>query len=256
MRCEPGVLHFALGAALAAVSSAAFAGHPYVGGAIGVGIGRSNDIDEKVEFPGTTDGDDIRYDDVFALKYHPTIMLDAVAGYDLGLVRIEGELSRKRSKFKRNDDDDITDQFLSELNEGLNRTGTALPPLTIDDFQPRGSLTVDSAMANILLDVGLGHRLTAYGGGGLGRSIADGLHDRDSGFAWQYMAGVRYAVSTRIEFGLKYRYFNSGVVELFDDPIAFVANPGQGPGSAAVTPVFKGKFRSRNMLGTLTYNFR
>jgi OOP family OmpA-OmpF porin len=161
-------------------------------------------------------------------------------------------LSRKSSKLKSNDDDDITDQFLSDLNGRLGRTGAGLQPLTNDDFQPSGSLTVGSAMANIMLDIGMGRGTTVYGGGGLGRSFAHGFHDRDSGFAWQYFGGVRYAISGKIDLGLKYRYFNSGVVELFDDPQEFV---GDGE-SVLVTPIFKGKFRSRNLLATLTYNFR
>ena len=231
------------------MSSAAFAGHPYVGAALGLGAGRSNDVDDTVAFSGE---DDVRYDDVFALQYGPTINLDAVAGYDLGWVRVEGELSRKRSKLNSNDDDDITDQFLDDLNDRLDRTGAGLPLLTNDDFQPSGHLTVDSAMANVMLDIGMGRGITIYGGGGLGRSFVHGFHDRDSGFAWQYFGGVRYAISDKIDLGLKYRYFNSGVVELFDDPHDFAGN-GE---SAVVTPVFKGKFRSRNLLATLTYNFR
>ena len=94
--------------------------------------------------------------------------------------------------------------------------------------------------------------ITVYGGGGLGPSFVHGFHDRDSGFAWQYFGGVRYAISDKIDLGLKYRYFNSGVVELFDDPQDFAGNGD----SAVVTPIFKGKFRSRNLLATLTYNFR
>jgi opacity protein-like surface antigen len=256
---------------LAALSSPTLAGNPYLGIEGGSTFGRSNDVDETVEYRTTPTSSaaprNVKYDDVFGVQYKRGTDLDLVAGYDFGWFRLEGELARKRLGLKRNVNDDITDQFLEELNSALRRPSeapdpdaTGLPALTIADFQPSGTLKVRSAMVNGLLDLRVADRLTASAGGGIGRSFARGFDDHDGALAWQYVLGGRYVLDKHIEIGLKYRYFNSGIIKLDHDSTKYRGNPQQSPLSgtqttnAIVAPDIEGEFRSRSLLVGFVYN--
>ena len=185
------------------------------------------------------------------------------------MVRIEGELAHKRARIDHYTDDDITDQFLSEVNGALNRPSVApdpgapgLAPLTLADFQPSATLNVGSAMVNALVDVKLLDRLNVYAGIGVGRSIVRGFNDHDTSSVGQRLAGVRYSITDRIDLGRKYRNFRTGVIKLNHDPIDYAGNPrdlGEGDvqtTNAAVIPDIEGQFRSKSMLVSLTYNLR
>ena len=175
----------------------------------------------------------IFYDDVFSARYKKRASdIGAVAGFDFGWFRIEGELAHKRARIDRYTDDDITDQFLSEVNGALNRPSVApdpgapgLAPLTLADFQPSGTLNVGSAMVNALVDVKLLDRLNVYAGIGVGRSFVRGFNDHDASSVGQRLAGVRYSITDRIDLGLKYRNFRTGVIKLDHDPIDYAGNP-------------------------------
>src|SRR3546814_5093467 len=65
------------------------------------------------------------------------------------------------------------------------------------------------------------------------------VDDSDSKFAWQAIAGVRRAITTNIDFGLKYRFFNV-------DDVKTVAVNGAN---------MEGRIRSHSLLASLTYNF-
>ena len=82
-------------------------------------------------------------------------------------------------------------------------------------------------MVNGLLDFGDDDGWSGYVGGGVGlasvkynfendTAIGD-VNENDGGFAWQVIAGVRKAVSTNIELGLKYRFFNTTKFKYGDD---------------------------------------
>ena len=156
------------------------------------------------------------------------------AVFDFGWFRVEGELARKRASIDRHAKDDIADQFLSELNAGLNRPSLApdpgapgLPALTLDDFQPNGTVRVGSAMVNAFLDVPVIKHFSIYAGAGVGRSFARGFGDSDGALARQKMIGARYSVTDRFDVGLKYRKFASGIIKLDHDPIDYAGNPDQ-----------------------------
>ena len=77
-------------------------------------------------------------------------------------------------------------------------------------------------MGNALLDFGNENGFSVYGGGGLGyarvrvndvESAFDQVDGKESGLAWQLIAGARYAVSDNIDLGLKYRYFQGPEME-------------------------------------------
>ena len=252
--------------------SSAVAGKPYVGIEAGSGKVRSSDVDEVVVYRTTpaTSGDfvPLKYDDVFSARWNRATEFGAVAGYDFGWVRVEGELARKRASIDHHANDDIAGEFLAELSAGLNRPSQfpdpgapGLPALTLADFQPNGTVRVGSAMVNAFLDVPVIKGLSAYAGAGIGRSFARGFGDSDGARARQRMIGARYSLTNRIDVGLKYRKFASGIIKLDHDPIDYAGNPGEGAMGvstriASVTPDIEGEFRTRAVSLTLSYNLR
>lgn len=254
-------------------TAAAAADGFYVGLDAGVTNGRPNDVDELVTFSsepaGAVPTETIKYDDVFQIEYDRGSDVTLFGGYDFGWFRVEGELGQKRVGLDENVSDDITAEFLGDLNGRLNRPPAVPvpgapnhPALTIGDFQPSGSLKVRSAMLNGMFDVELFDKLTLSGGGGVGRSFAKGFDDTDGALAWQYQVGARYRLNEHFDLGLKYRYFNSGIIKLDHDPIAYDGNPvtggtaGPHTVNALVTPDIEGQFRTRSVLLSLTYNIR
>ena len=252
--------------------SSAVIAQPYVGIEAGSGKVRSSDVDELVVYRTSpaAPGDFVptKYDDVFSARWNRATEFGAVAGYDFGWVRVEGELAHKRASIDHHANDDIADQFLTDLNAGLNRPSVApdpgapgLPALTLADFQPNGTFRVGSAMINAFLDVPVFKGLSIYAGAGVGRSFARGFGDTDEATARQRMIGARYSVTDRIDVGFKYRKFASGIIKLDHDPINFSGNPDQGATgvstrTAAVAPDIEGEFRTRGVMLTLNYNLR
>jgi opacity protein-like surface antigen len=275
----------AVAGVMISVPTAARAGSPYVGIEGGVLHGRENDVDEianytTIENPATALAPpgpaDTEFDDVFSINYRIGYDVDVIGGYDFGIFRLELELGHKRANLRSIDPDDITGSFLADFNAALNRPSAqpdpgapGLPALTIDDFDLDEKMSILSAMINGLVDVGVTDRLSLYGGGGYGRSRASALGDKDSAWAWQYMAGVRYAIGPKIDLGIKYRYFNSGVVTLRHGGLEYIGNPDRltiAPAggmattvdqttNALLAPEIEGRFRTRSLLASLIYNF-
>jgi opacity protein-like surface antigen len=265
-------------APLLALAAPAAAG-PYVEGGLGLANVKSNDIDETIDFtasqspasPSAGAAADVFVDDVFGTRNKTGTEGSIAGGYDFGWLRLEGELTHKRSRFSGFSGDDDTAAFLAQVNGGLNRPSAApdpgapgLPALGVADFQRDGRVKASAAMANALLDLTLGRRLTLFLGAGGGRSWVSGLGDKDSATAFQLMTGARTPVGDRLELGLKLRYFNSGVVTLVADPRSFAGNADAVSvggtvvnrlTSASVTPTFEGEFRTRSATVTLGYRF-
>ena len=120
--------------------------------------------------------------------------VDAIAGYDFGVVRLEGELAYKHAGV----DSVNADRLISPVVSG-NLSG--------------GRVNVFSGMVNALLDFGNDNGLSGYIGGGVGWASIDlsaatapaGTHvidDSESHFAMQAIAGVRLAVSQNIDVGI------------------------------------------------------
>ena len=173
----------AAASALTLATPAYAAGHGYVG--FDAGLLMPNDVDFEY--------DD---DDLFDAELKNGFDLDLIGGYDFGFVRVEGELAWKRAE-------------VDELSDG------------VDDIDVDADTDVRSIMLNVLGDFGT-DRWSFYAGGGIGFARVrhtlegfdifqeDDLRLKDSGFAWQGIAGVRYAVNEIIDIGLKYRYFDTG----------------------------------------------
>ena len=131
--------------------------------------------------------------------------LDLIGGYDFGFFRAEGELSWKRAAHK---DYDIN------FGDGVG------------EFDADGDTDVRSIMINGLADLG-NDQWAFYAGGGIGYATVrnrietedDDFKLKDGGFAWQGIAGVRYAMNEMIDVGLKYRYFNTS--DMNDDDLDF-----------------------------------
>ena len=276
--------------AAAAVSTPAVArdNSPYIGIEGGVMFPRDNDVDLDVDFvttnvtfpaggvvpPNTPAGPaDTRFDDAFGVDYKTGFDIDLIAGYDFGMFKLEGELGYKRAKA---DDVEIDSTDLAALNAALNRPSVApdpgapgLPALAGGSFDIDGTVKVFSAMLNGLIDFGPDDGLGGYVGGGAGWARAKAFGESDSGFAWQLIAGLRYALSPNIDLGLKYRYFSTGNLDFSDnDEFLVDGNPNRltvtTPGGpvvvdqttdAFVTTNAEQKFRSHSLLLSLVYNF-
>lgn len=214
-----------LAAAVFPFGSPAFArdGSPYVGVEAGLLFPRDGDID-LIEPGGTNNDADIDYS-----RGHD---IDLVAGYDFGAFRTEAELAHKRASH---------DEYTGE-----------------NDFRvdADGRTKALSLMANVLFDIGSDQGLNFFVGGGAGlartkvrlRYIDDGEEfdgsAKDTRFAWQILAGLRYPVSSQVDVGLKYRYFDS---KLKDDN--FVEDISGG------TDALRTDFRSHSILASLIFNF-
>lgn len=196
--------------------------------------------------------------------------VDAIAGYDFGFIRTELELGYKRAKLNSYR---IGDAELATLSTALNRPSAAPDPfapglaaLTTDDVD--GRITIMSAMANALLDVG-SDRVSFYAGGGFGRARAKLLGNRDDAWAHQLIAGARFAISNNVELGLKYRYFRTARLNLGDGETTLVQgnsdllNLGTASSpifverrtSVALDTAFNERFRSHSLLASLIFNF-
>jgi opacity protein-like surface antigen len=258
---------------LAALAAPTFAAGPYVELGAGMVDARANDVDETIDFTSTQTPSlpaaqapaDRFVDDVFGTRSKVGAEVSAAAGYDLGWLRLEGELAHRRVRTSRIAADDGTDDFLSQLNDGLNRPGApGLAALTLADFQRPGHIQAVSAMANALLDVKVARRLTLFAGGGYGVSEVRGFGDRDRARSWQYALGLRVRVGERLEIGVKHRYFDSGMVTLDDAPRSFAGNiarrdvggtPVDQQTSAAVSQRFEGHWRTRSVQLTAGWRF-
>lgn len=268
-----------IAAPLLALSAPAVAGDPYVELGAGVVDARANDVDQTIDYsttqapssPGVAGPADTFVDDVFGTRSKQGHELSVAAGYDFGWFRLEGELNRGQVRTSRIAADDATEDFLGQLNAGLNRPSAAPNPgapglgaVTLADFQRGGHIRQTSAMANAIVDAKVARRLTLFAGLGVGRSWVSGFGDKDSARAWQYTAGLRFPVGDRLELGIKHRYFDSGIVTLVEAPRDFAGNPDRTvvngttvdrTTNASVSQDLEGSFRTRSVQLTLGYRF-
>ena len=149
--------------------------------------------------------------------------IGAFAGYDLGMVKVEGELAYKRATVKA-----VT------IGSG-------------DYNLADGRSTALSAMVNGLLDFE-SDRWNGFVGPGVGIArVSERLEsedldaefsDSDVALAWQITAGVRYAVTQNMDVGLKYRFFNA-------PKLRYDVDGGE----------LEDEWRSHSIMASLAYNF-
>jgi opacity protein-like surface antigen len=202
--------------------------------------------------------------------------IDAIAGYDFGMFRLEGELGYKHTRIKSFTQDST---FTTAVTGGLNATGATqttafvFPTGNAAAFNLGNNVNVFSAMLNGLIDIDAGGA-GVYAGGGIGYANVKSFGISDSGFAWQGIAGIRIPVGANVDIGLKYRYFRTGRIDMAPTATTFtttntVAVPnvpptgGTASGStnvsftrtANVAGLYRDHFSSHSLLLSLAYNF-
>jgi OOP family OmpA-OmpF porin len=214
---------------------------------IGLAGGPNLMQNEKFDITGPTG---VTVEDGITVRHEIGYDVSGNIGYDFGMFRTEFEVGYK---------DNNLDQSTIEkaipaipISIGYNVGATRVPALGVNSTAADGNARVLSFMANGLFDFGgQGRDVGAFIGGGAG--IARVQHhiyqtakfgpawndDSDTGFAWQFLAGIYKPVTDHIDVGLKYRFFNVANVD------TFTTN-----GLATST-----RYRSHSLLLTLSYNF-
>ena len=229
-------------ALLAAVAAAAIASPalaqstgPYVGLEGGVLFPSRTHVDATVDYDDPT-VPDTTFNNVFSVKSKTGYDLDAIAGYNLGMFRIEGELGYKRANL---DSLHLNPDFVTAYETA---TGVTLGD---SDFDLNDHVTVLSGMVNGLVNVNAGG-VNLYGGGGVGRARVKLLGDKDNAWAWQLIAGASMPITSNLDLGVKYRYFRTGNLN-FNDSATLT--------DAGVAFASSDHFSSHSLLASLVYNF-
>jgi opacity protein-like surface antigen len=208
---------------------------PYIGVEGGLTFPRSTDLD--VILNNVTAGTSATYDNGYSLKSKTGWDLDALAGYKLGLIRLEVQGGYQRAPVKSIG---VDSTLLSDVGTA---TGTTV---SSSDFGLGSKMGVEYLTANALLDSDIGGGFGAYAGGGVGRAWASFSGDKDSTTALTAIAGVRYALTSNLDAGVKYQYLHTGKLDFSD---AFAVNGTDYASSA------RGNYNSHNVLASLVYNF-
>ena len=116
--------------------------------------------------------------------------IDAIAGYDFGMFRLEGELGYKRSKIKRFSQDTAFGTAVETALNPAGTTGTAFvfPLNTPTSFGINDHLSILSGMLNGLVDFGGDDSINFSVGGGVGYARVKEFGDHDNKFEWQLLA--------------------------------------------------------------------
>ena len=225
--------HLLAASAVAVLASPAFAAAngPYVG------------IEGGVTFPRTTDLDVIlnnttTFNNGYEAKFKTGYDVDAIAGYKLGFIRLEGEAGYKNAKVKSLG---VSTPLITDVGTAAGTTATPA------DFSVGNHIGIKTLMANALLDSNFGNsRFGGYVGGGAGRAWANLSGDSDNAWAFQGIAGLRAAISDHVDAGVKYRYFHTAKLGFND---AFTVN------GVPFTTTSSGNYDSHSVLASLVYNF-
>lgn len=226
---------YVLVAATAALASPAWAAPsgPYVGIEGGITLPQTNNFDVTVT-RGTTS---TTYGNGYRVKDRTGYDVDLIAGYQLGLLRLEAEGGYQRTKVKS----------VGVSTTLLNDVGTAAgTTVTAANVGVGGHVAVKKLMANALLDSDLGGGFGGYIGAGAGRAWTHFSGAKDNAWAYQGIAGLRYALTPNLDAGVKYEYFRTGKVNYAD---AFTVNTTNFATNA------RGHLTSNNVLASLVYHF-
>ena len=183
---------------------------------------------------------DLSLEDAYTIDHNTGFDVDVIGGYDMGMLRAEAEVAYKRAS-------------IDEL-----RFHTIVANLGEFEAPADGSTTVLSAMLNLLVDFGDDAGWSGYFGGGVGparvrvRMDADSinsdfLRDTDDSIALQGIAGVRTAITPTLDFGVKYRLFHVGNLNLNNGSLSY-------PGSTGLPFDVDTSFRSHSLMASLIFN--
>jgi OmpA-OmpF porin, OOP family len=231
--------HLVAATILGVVSAPAFAAAsgPYVGVEGGITLPRSTDLDVVLNDTSATPPTTATFGNGYNVDYKKGWNVDAIAGYKLGILRLEAEGGYQRASVKNLG---VKSALLANVSTASGTTATA------SDFDVGTRMGVKYLTANALLDGDFGGGFGGYAGGGVGRAWASFSGDKDNATALLGIAGVRYAVSPNVDVGLKYQYLHTGKLDFSD---AFAVNGVNFTSSA------KGNYVSHNILASLVYNF-
>ena len=219
-----------------AIASPAFADGPYVGIEGGVTLPRSTDLDIILNNTSVTPNTSVTYSNGERAKFKTGWNADALAGYKLGLFKLEVQGGYQRANLKS------LSASTTLLNDVSAATGTTA---TAANF-PGSRVGVTYVLANALLDSDFGGGFGGYIGGGAGRAWVSYSGDRDNAWAFDGTAGLRYALTPNLDAGVKYQYLRTAKLN-FDD--AFAVN------GVNYTSTARGNYASHNVLASLVYNF-
>jgi opacity protein-like surface antigen len=165
---------------------------PYVSGFLGISVPQNADVAgvDYLEVPPLAFNERVEFD--------PSINVGGTAGYDFGIIRLEGEISYKHGELAS-----ITDQI------GGQRFSNA-----------DGSLGALAMMFNAFFDLHNPSPITPYWGGGVGfaamhlsdtfvNNVLFYQEDDDAVFAYQVGAGLEIALNHMLSLDLGYRYFGT-----------------------------------------------
>ena len=226
--------------AVAVLSAPTFAAAngPYVGVEGGVTFPQSTDLDIILNNTSTTPATTTTYSNGYSLDWKkPGWNIDAVAGYKLGLFKLEVEGGYQRAKVKSTN---VSSTLLGDVSTAAGVTATA------SNLGIGSKMGVKYLTANALVDGDFGGGFGGYAGGGIGRAWASFSGDKDSAMALTGIAGVRYALSPNVDAGLKYQYLHTGKLNFND---AFAVN------GTNFTTSARGNYNSHSVLASLVYNF-
>ena len=204
--------------------------------------------------------------------------IDAIAGYDFGMFRLEGELGYKHSNVKSFSQDTA---FGTAVTTALNPAGATqttafvYPTGNLSSFNLGNGVNVWSGMINGLLDFGNADGVSFQIGAGIGRARVKVFDISDSAWAYQGIAGLRFAVGSNVDIGLKYKYFRTGHLDFIPTAATFstvntvpvqnvltgTSTPGVGTTNVSFTRTatigggFNDHFSSHSLLLSLSYNF-
>src|SRR5206468_8211450 len=189
-------------AAAAAVAAPAIAGAPgpYVGIEGGVTFPHSTDLNIILNNTTANPVSTATYNNGYNIDLKTGYDVDAIAGYKFGLVRLELEGGYKHATVKSLN---VSTPLLTDVGTASGATATAA------NFGASSHVGIKTLMANALLDSDFGGGLGGYIGAGGGRAWTSFSSDSDNAWAYQGVAGLRYAVSPNVDVGLKYRYFRT-----------------------------------------------
>lgn len=222
--------------AAAAVASPAFADGPYVGIEGGVTLPRSTDLDIILNNTSVTPNTSVTYSNGERAKFKTAWNVDALAGYKIGLFKLEVEGGYQRAPLKS----------LTASTTLLNDVSTATGITATSANLPSSRAGVTYVLANALLDSDFGGGWGGYIGGGAGRAWVSYLGDKDNAWAFDGTAGIRYALTPNLDAGLKYQYLHTAKLNFND---AFAVN------GVNYTSTASGNYNSHNVLASLVYNF-
>src|SRR5207253_3535396 len=147
--------------AAAAISSPAFAAAngPYVGIEGGVTLPQSTDLDVILNNTSTTPTTTTSYSNGYSLDWKkPGWNVDAIAGYKLGLFKLEVEGGYQRAKVKNAN---VSSTLLTDVSTASGVTATA------SDLGIGSKMGVKYLTANALVDGDFGGGFGGYAGAGI-----------------------------------------------------------------------------------------